>query len=460
MAAASSHDDEHVPYTMGPDPAPDRGLAEARLAAPYGDARTRSNFQSKSDTSLLSARHSHHYQRQDSIDADQRYGEGLYGHGSTSQDGASGLGPYRLSGGTNTAVTVAGQIVQASLATAVRTAAQQVQAVGGMAQWRNQQRRDHEGASGGSLPPPRCVNFGRSLSLNKPRRKGSMDESLSSFANSLARHGSLGELSSRYPRRGSSGFKDSTLSSFADQLLDTTIGVADPAWLDFRRHSVGGERANLFRRGSGESRSSSLSRHSSMDILFPPCSTPEEPPPWGVNPGRRSSREVVLDLLSSVPSSDSHTAHRRRQQSLTSHLDWFAQDLLMEAFNDALIELFGQGYLESVDYQRRQLRQRSRSRGPIATSAEDRQLVEFADSFVKDIIQQAVELVTEEDSAKRRRQRAPSEEEEDGSNYEDALDIPFQMLDTFATSLASSVMGAARIEVVRKRQRVCMCVNT
>lgn len=126
----------------------------------------------------------------------------------------------------------------------------------------------------------------------------------------------------------------------------------------------------------------------------------------------------------------------------------------MEAFNDAFIELFGQDYLESVDYQRRQRRKRPRSRSLQSNCSEDRQLGDFVDSFVQDIIHQAVDILSEETKVKNRQKRAPSEEEEDGSNYEDALDFPFRELEKFASSLAATIMDKARREVVHMQQVV------
>lgn len=437
-------EDEHIPFPYVPSVSdlPDiRNMPETRPAGSYRESR--SNFHSKSETSLLNYRHSSHgntYHRQDAFDADLQPGN-LW------QDGATGYNPLRVSGSAN-ALTVAGQIVQQSLDSAVRAATQQVQACGGATAWRNlSARRDSEQSSSSQ---PRHSHFGRSLSMSKPRRKGSMDESLSSFAHCLARHSSLGELSnSLQQRRGSSGFKDSTLSNFADELLDTSAGVPDSHLFDLRRHSVGGERSGLFRRGSAESRTSSLSRHSSTDVLFPACSTPDETPPWALNRGRRSSREVVLELLSSSALTDT-SSHRRRPTSATSHLDWFAQDLLMEAFNDAFIELFGQDYLESIDYQRRQIRHRSRS------CSRDKELFEFADSFVQNVLQEAIQVLTSEEKTIKRNQRAPSEEEEVGSNYEDALDVPFPMIESYASSLAGNIIDQARKDVVRRQQTVSL----
>ena len=346
-------------------------------------------------------------------------------------------------GGTDSASLIANQLVQASFESAVRTVRHRS---GGTHQWRGHTSQD--GASGISSSSSSNAGSGpgRSISFTMPtkKRKGSMDDSLSNFAASLARRSSLEDLN-RLRRRGSSGFRDATLSSFAHELIEMNPNVPNLAMFEGRRHSLG-ERASLHRRGSGESRTSSLSRNSSTDLLLFASSQPDDSISFAGNHGRRSSREVVLDLLVSSSSSDSQP-RRKRHLSLTSHLDWFVQDLLMEAFNDSFIEMFGEDYVESVDFQRRQARRRTRT-----SSETDSELFKFADRFVKDIIQQAVEVVCH--GSCDGHVRAPSEGDEDGSNYEDALDIPYPLMEVFAADLAASVMETALTEVYRRPQQV------
>ena len=54
-----------------------------------------------------------------------------------------------------------------------------------------------------------------------------------------------------------------------------------------------------------------------------------------------SSREMILDWLQQQNQLRRYRMTSSRQRTTSSHLDWFAQDLLLEAFNDAFREMFG-----------------------------------------------------------------------------------------------------------------------
>ncbi len=152
-----------------------------------------------------------------------------------------------------------------------------------------------------------------------------------------SRRGSYDDDGKSYSGRyaSSAGFKDLVLSDFEDELVHSEVSAS----------SVG----NLFP-GEQEIPFSELQRRASA-----PASRWEDddsdlvlqgPPAKkrAASVDSTASRKLILDWLEDRRSSSSGQSSSSRRQNSTTHLDWFAQDLLVDAFNDAFVYLFGENY--------------------------------------------------------------------------------------------------------------------
>ena len=162
-----------------------------------------------------------------------------------------------------------------------------------------------------------------------------------------------------------------------------------------------------------------------------------------------SSRELILDWLNGTreagPRRRSSTHTRSRTTSI-SHLDWFAQDLLLEAFNDAFLHMFSDTSGVTI---------------PVAVTTQDNAphqhmwhnnnnlpvgLDMYADGLVDSIITEAAldyRTLLERCMCDRRSSEA-------STDYEDTADVPYQMLINVATELADQVMAEA-VDVLKQQ---------
>ena len=160
----------------------------------------------------------------------------------------------------------------------------------------------------------------------------------------MQRRRSLDETGRGY-RHSSAKFRDPTLSNFELQLLKSAgeEKLLQQSMSSFEREllSVDNALGNNFAPYSALRRASEpvTTRRASFDVahLYPSDTR------RGSSVCSTSSREMILDWLnqSQRSSSSSGNGHQRRTRTTSSHLDWYAQDLLLEAFNDALKDLFG-----------------------------------------------------------------------------------------------------------------------
>lgn len=184
---------------------------------------------------------------------------------------------------------------------------------------------------------PQDKPLSRSLpSRHSGGRKGSMDDTLTSFANHLARRCSLDDLNKTRRRSSGSGFRDATLSSFEDELMRSNprLELFEPL-----SHKAGSS--------SSLASSTHLSRCQSSDfMLF--SSASREGRTYSSNvKGERDSplcKAILLDFLSKSSNIDSSST----RHSMTSNLEWFAQDLLLDSFNDAFMEIYGNDYADDM----------------------------------------------------------------------------------------------------------------
>ncbi len=293
------------------------------------------------------------------------------------------------------------------------------------------------------------------------KRKSSLpvDDSLSSFAADLARRSSLDDINKT--RRRSSGFRDSTLSSFADELIRSNPN--SPSFAMFEHGLETSGRSDTKRRGSGSSRTSSSdrsthgqSRRSSTEFwLFGNRSSGDgsksSSSHGNTENGTLSScKAVLLEFLSHTKPPEHTPSYNKR--SLTSHLDWFAEDLLLDAFSDSFVSLYGSNYADLI--QRIQYDKMSQDKHNTAdTSSSDNsnngeiksehipkqncgRVERLATKCVNRAMHDAVEIVT----GRRRGGMLINETEDGDSQYEDAIDVPYPMVDSLANQLSHQIM--------------------
>ena len=145
-------------------------------------------------------------------------------------------------------------------------------------------------------------------------------------------------------RTSSSGFRDSMLSDFEDELICSNVSSPGLQMLL-------GFHDNDKENNSHKRRASEPANHTDPEFEFSGtndflCSPLKK---RACSMDCSSSRQVVLDWLSRHTSSSTCNLQQRqrsngRTRTTSSHLDWYAQDLLVDAFNDAFVELFGGSY--------------------------------------------------------------------------------------------------------------------
>ena len=150
------------------------------------------------------------------------------------------------------------------------------------------------------------------------RRKGSLNYVRGGLAREMMRRRSLDETG----RRRNSGFKDKTLSSFENELRTSHPNIP-----------------NFVLSSAGRRASEPMTRDDSIDTDFLSVASEKT---------RASSTESVSkDYLQGWLENCqnlSERSSRNRQRASSSHLDWFAQDLVLDALDDAYVQMFGQDY--------------------------------------------------------------------------------------------------------------------
>ncbi|ELU14060.1 hypothetical protein CAPTEDRAFT_222600 [Capitella teleta] len=140
----------------------------------------------------------------------------------------------------------------------------------------------------------------------------------------MLRRGSLDEVAHHNQRRRNSGFKNSLLSDFEVELArgqsPTVFDFSSPCCQQQRRASEPAAAAAFM---DLHLEFLATKRHQSCTSLM------------------SSSREMILDWLDHSKLS---VQNRKRHRTTSSHLDWFAQDLLIDILSDALTDIFGQNY--------------------------------------------------------------------------------------------------------------------
>ncbi|KAK2143624.1 hypothetical protein LSH36_825g03004 [Paralvinella palmiformis] len=230
-------------------------------------------------------------------------------------------------------------------------------------------------------------------------------------------------------RRSSAGFRDVVLSEFEDELIHSDISTPSLGMFDDKE-------LKAKRRASEPLRFNSV-------VLQPK----DKKRAQSVDSG--ASRRVILQWLDNQGStSSSMYSTMSRKRTSSSHLDWFAQDLLVEAFNDAFILLFGPNY-EGLD------------EGQDANS-----LADYAEVLTDCILRESIEEVTTHKwsvrfpghSQCRLTNEVCSSMSDSQDEYMDALDVPLAELESvaqdFSTRILEEALDIVRTEIMSKRQKI------
>lgn len=158
------------------------------------------------------------------------------------------------------------------------------------------------------------------------RRKGSLNFVKGALAREMMRRRSLDETGWGNSRRRSSGFKDETLSSFENELIASNPNIPSLEVCSVRR------------------RSSEPMPHGydSIDTDF--LSVTSEQTRASSLASTGSSRELLLEWLNQSQATSSSGSRKRTS---SSHLDWYAHDLVLDAFNAAFVDMFASNYSKS-----------------------------------------------------------------------------------------------------------------
>lgn len=150
--------------------------------------------------------------------------------------------------------------------------------------------------------------------------------------------------------KAASGFRDLTLLSFERELLKSANSVPSrsPNLSSFEQELLQTTSVSdsMFYSGLRRASEPAPSHRSSFDAAYCPTNLRDNSVHnhHGSSACSTSSREMILDWLNQSQrssGSSSGEGRRRRMRTTSSHLDWYAQDLLLEAFNDALKDIFG-----------------------------------------------------------------------------------------------------------------------
>ena len=266
------------------------------------------------------------------------------------------------------------------------------------------------------------------------------------------RRGSFDELVHRrgsQRRSSASGFKNSVLSDFEAELVKNNVSSPSLKMLRFSmdesRHSK--RRASEPAAGLGfldpgmqfDNLGKQGQSCSSLDIM--------------------SSREMILGWLDDCSQSASLCEGRyRRKRTTSSHLDWFAQDLLVDVFNDAFNEIFGENYTAYRDCLSQSQQKSVSVHSADADSLESSHLSKtasiapnehipdaldsYADSLAVTVLSLAIRELLNGD-------RRSQSTEAPSSEYFDSSDLPYSQLEMIADSFAWKVIEDAR-GIVRK----------
>lgn len=289
----------------------------------------------------------------------------------------------------------------------------------------------HKSPSVKSYASDRSFKVKRGLPDTVAFRRGSLDE-VAQYRNSRRRESAL-------------GFKNSLLSDFEIELAKGSTLRQSPKMLYFDHGQSAASKRRASEPATGHSfvefhnHLENLAKHrrsySSLDLM--------------------SSREMILDWLDdcSHSSNVSLTQHHKRKRTTSSHLDWFAQDLLVDVFTDAFTEIFGPNYPAYHEC----LQQRSNSilsvedleslkSSHIPSNAHSEHipstLNKYASYLSVSILKSAV------DEALNHERRSLSTEAP-SSEYYDAPDLPYSQLEMIADSFSWKIIEEAR-SVVRK----------
>ena len=288
------------------------------------------------------------------------------------------------------------------------------------------------------------------------KRKGSADDVLS-LSSRCRRRSSLDEVNLLNPSSlpSSSGFHDSVLSSFENELVRSNPN--SPSLSMFDQHSVGSHGSSRlelsFRRGSTSSRTSSsdrspnraISRSDSLEMFLNNVGRGSECPPPDRDP-ESSNKEVLLEFLSQTKPADTSGSS---SSSSTSHLHWYVEDLLLDAFNDAFVSLYGVNYAQLI---KRVITRRGSKQAEVSADVHEK-----IEAFVEDMLGDIFSSIDEQSlrpamlevpghlrsKSKRRHSSGESSDGDADSIYEDALDVPYSVLDAIAVQMTSSVMMEA-----------------
>ena len=232
-----------------------------------------------------------------------------------------------------------------------------------------------------------------------------------------ARRGSLDEVAQR---RRNSGFKSSLLSDFE---MELSRGLS-PTVFDFSECS-----SSCKQRRASEPATAAMmdphveamatKRHQSCTSLI------------------SSSREMILDWLDHSRIS---FQNKKRHRTTSSHLDWFAQDLLIDVLSDALTDIFGPNYPayhKCLQERSNSLTSSSSIHSSLSHAISSSSvfhvpepLCRFAEHLSYNILHSAL---------RETRHTSPSKE-----NFFDAVDVPYSQIEMIADSFSWKIIEEAR----------------
>ena len=299
------------------------------------------------------------------------------------------------------------------------------------------------------------------------RRKGSTEEDLTDFVEDLNQRCSFGNLR-KSRRHTTTGFRDQTLADFANELM-----TSNPSSPSFRMFEEEVGRANMEipklmlgesafgRRGSNCSRTSSCDRsprgkprRSSFDLLlesFTKFSASIEKyfkfyiektksTQSSIISDSKSSREALFDFLANCRPKDTSS---KKSISSVSHLDWYAEDLVIDSFHDSFVYLYGDNYSELIEKTRPGSTGTSHVVVP-NVSGSSLAVQHYVSQLVTGAFNQAFQTMKKsatEGQATRKRESTSS------SCYEDAFDIPYPHLEEYAHCMADDLVYQVITEV-------------
>jgi hypothetical protein len=233
------------------------------------------------------------------------------------------------------------------------------------------------------------------------------------------RRGSLDEVAQFNRQRRCSGFKNSMLSDFQVELARDH----SPTVFDFCECS-----ASCKQRRASEPAAVAFAdshfdhlevrRHQSCTSLF------------------SSSREMILDWLDHSKIS---MQNKKRQRATSFHLDWFAQDLLIDVLSGALTEIFGPNYPayhQCLQERSNSLDSSSSLHSTISRLTSTSNLVLVPDAVLRYADHLSYNILH---AALKETRRSPA-----CDNFFDAMDVPFSQIEMIADSFSWKIIEEAR----------------